>query len=40
VSGCAKGYVAEWRCGADPTVRKATGAPEAGFGTIVELRCA
>jgi hypothetical protein len=39
VSGCSKDYVAEWRCGADPAVRKATAAPEAGFGSVVELRC-
>jgi hypothetical protein len=39
VGGCEKDYVAEWRCGADPTVRKATAPGEAGWGSIVELRC-
>jgi len=37
--GCAKEYLAEWRCGADPTVHKASAPPEAGYGKIVELRC-
>ena len=39
VFACAKDYVAEWRCGADPAVRKATAEPEAGYGKVVELRC-
>jgi hypothetical protein len=37
-SGCARDYVAEWRCGDDPSVHRATPAPAAGYG-IVELRC-
>jgi hypothetical protein len=37
-SGCTKDYVAEWRCGDDPTVHRATAAPAAGFG-VVALRC-
>ncbi|HEY7376297.1 MAG TPA: hypothetical protein VIF57_29310 [Polyangia bacterium] len=37
--GCAKDYVAEWRCGDDPTVLRAAAAPEAGFGSIIQLRC-
>src|SRR4029079_406150 len=37
--GCQKDYVAEWRCGDDPVVRRATAAPEAGFGSTIELRC-
>jgi hypothetical protein len=37
--GCLKDYVAEWRCGNHPGVRRATAAPEAGFGSTVELRC-
>ena len=39
VFGCAKDYVAEWRCSPDAPVRKATAAPEAGDGKVVELRC-
>ena len=39
VFACAKDYVAEWRCGADPAVRKATAEPEAGYAKVVELRC-
>src|SRR5262245_43674606 len=34
--GCAKDYVAEWRCGADAAVRKASAPPEAGFGAVLE----
>jgi len=37
--GCQKDYVAEWRCGDEPVVRRATAAPEAGFGSTVDLRC-
>jgi hypothetical protein len=37
--GCRKDYVAEWRCGDDPVIRRSTGAPEAGFGSTIELRC-
>ena len=37
--GCRKDYVAEWRCGNDPTVRSAAAAPEAGFGATVQLSC-
>ena len=39
VFACAKDYVAEWRCGVDAAVRKATAEPEAGYGKVVELRC-
>jgi hypothetical protein len=38
-SSCAKDYVAEWRCGDDPTVHRATPASTARAGSIVELRC-
>ena len=37
--GCRKDYVAEWRCGDEPVVRRAVAAPEAGFGSTVDLRC-
>ena len=37
--GCSKDYVAEWRCGTEPAIRQAAAAPEAGLGSIVELRC-
>jgi len=37
--GCQKDYVAEWRCGGDPAVRRVSAAPEAGFGSTIELRC-
>ena len=37
--GCQKDYVAEWRCGDDPVIRRATAAPEAGYGSTIELRC-
>jgi hypothetical protein len=37
--GCQKDYVAEFTCGADPTVRRAQAGPEAGFGSIVNLTC-
>ena len=37
--GCQKDYVAEWSCGQDATVYRATAAPEAGFGSTVDLRC-
>jgi hypothetical protein len=37
--GCAKDYLAEWRCGAGAAVRRASAPPEAGFGKIIELRC-
>jgi hypothetical protein len=37
--GCQKDYVAEWLCGRDPAVRRATAAPEAGFGSVVQLTC-
>jgi hypothetical protein len=41
VSLCAKDYVAEWRCGVDPAVRRANASapPEAGNGAVLELRC-
>src|SRR5437879_1917742 len=35
VYGCAKDYVAAWRCGPDPAVRKAAAPPEAGYGSTV-----
>jgi len=37
--GCAKDYVAEWRCLAGAATRKASAPPEAGFGKVIELRC-
>ncbi len=37
--GCAKDYIAEWRCGADPTVNRAVAPAEAGFGSILALGC-
>ena len=37
--GCAKDYVAEWRCLAGAAVRKASAPPEAGYGKVIELRC-
>ena len=37
--GCAKDYIAEWRCGDEPGVRRAVAAPEAGYGKTVELAC-
>lgn len=37
--GCAKDYVAEYTCGSDPTVRRASASPEAGFKTTVSLSC-
>jgi len=37
--GCPKDYVAEWTCGADPTVRRAAAPPEAGLGSVVLLSC-
>ncbi|HPX61294.1 MAG TPA: hypothetical protein PLN25_05940 [Deltaproteobacteria bacterium] len=36
--GCAKDYVATWRCGNGP-VRSASAPPEAGTGSIVTLTC-
>lgn len=36
--GCAKGYLAEWRCGNGP--KKSAAAPgEAGFGAVLTLSC-
>jgi len=37
--GCAKDYVAEWRCGDDTTVHSVTVAPEAGYGGAAQLSC-
>ena len=37
--GCRKDYVAEWTCGADPQIRRATAPPEAGLGSVVPLSC-
>jgi len=34
-----KTYVAEWRCGGDPTVQRAEIGAEAGYGSIVRLQC-
>jgi hypothetical protein len=38
-NGCAKDYVAEWRCGTEPTIRRASATPEAGYKKTVELAC-
>lgn len=38
-SGCSKDYVAEWRCGSDPTLRRAVVSPEAGYKKRVSLTC-
>jgi len=37
--GCAKDYVAEWRCGNDSTVHRASAPPEAGYRKKVNLSC-
>jgi hypothetical protein len=37
--GCSKDYVAEYRCGSNPEVRRATASPEAGFRKNIELSC-
>jgi hypothetical protein len=37
--GCAKNYIAKWRCGSDPRVRSAEVRPEAGRGSTVVLSC-
>lgn len=37
--GCAKDYVAEWRCGDDPTIYRASAPPEAGYRRTVDLVC-
>jgi hypothetical protein len=37
--GCPKDYVAQWRCGGSPVVRRADAPPEAGFGAVVTLSC-
>ncbi len=37
--GCAKNYIAKWRCGKSQKIRKAKVKPEAGFGKYVTLRC-
>lgn len=39
--GCVKNYIAEWRCGSDPTIyrRVVGGPPEAGFGMTITLTC-
>jgi hypothetical protein len=39
VDGCAKDYIAEWRCGTDPTIRRASASPEAGYRKTVHLAC-
>ncbi len=39
VVGCRKDYVADWRCGTSNVIRRATAAPEAGFGSVVHLSC-
>jgi len=36
---CEKDYVAEWKCGESPAVKQAKHAGEAGYGSIVTLRC-
>jgi len=38
-SGCAKDYVAEWRCGRDPKTQTVGVRPEAGGGTRITLKC-
>jgi hypothetical protein len=37
--GCGKDYRAEWKCGTDSTVHKASASPEAGFRKKVTLSC-
>lgn len=37
--GCAKIYVAEWTCGDSGRLHRAGAAPEAGYGSTVELTC-
>ena len=37
--GCAKNYIAKWRCGRDPKVRTFEVAPEAGHLRIAALSC-
>lgn len=38
-AGCAKSYVAVWRCGNAPVLRRAEAPPEAGAGATMELTC-
>lgn len=37
--GCGKNYIAEWRCGNNPHIHRATVAPEAGYRKKVRLVC-
>jgi hypothetical protein len=37
--GCRKDYTAEWTCGANPRVYRASVRAEAGMGSTVEIRC-
>ncbi len=37
--GCAKDFIARWRCGRDSTVHTSSVAPEAGLGRVADLRC-
>jgi hypothetical protein len=39
VVGCAKDYVAEWRCGNDATIHRTSAAPEAGYNKKIVLSC-
>lgn len=38
-AGCAKSYVAIWRCGDLPMLRRTEAPPEAGTGATIELSC-
>jgi hypothetical protein len=38
--GCAKTYVAEWRCGSSTAIHSASAPAEAGYGSVVKLACA
>ena len=37
--GCAKTYVAEWRCGSSTAIHTASAPAEAGYGSVVKLAC-
>ncbi len=37
--GCAKDYIALWRCGGDSTVHSTSASPEAGFQKQITLTC-
>jgi hypothetical protein len=38
--GCAKTYVAQWRCGSSTALHSASAPAEAGYGSVVTLTCA